>query len=260
MMKDIFKTQQTPRGYSEVEWQARVDLALCYRMVDYYGWTTQVYNHISYRIPGTEVVLINPFGLLYSEIKPSNLVKINLDGEKIDDSPYPVNKAGFVIHSAIHKARPDISCVLHTHNPDTQAVSALECGFIPLMQESYQFHERLGYHKFEGIVLDESEQERLVLAMGEDKHSIMLHNHGVITTGDSVVWAFHRMFQLIQGCKVQIKAMSTGEKLIQASEDAILRTREQFEGGAAQAGAEVRFPEWPAYYRLISKLDPSWNT
>ena len=139
-MEDLFNKKLDSKTYSDIEWKARVDLALAYRLVDYYGWTTQVYNHISLRIPGTDHILINAFGLMYSEIKPSNLVKIDLDGNKVDDSPYPVNKAGFVIHSAIHKARHDLNCVMHTHNPDTQAVSALQCGFIPLMQEAYQFH------------------------------------------------------------------------------------------------------------------------
>lgn len=258
-MEDIFKSQQFPKGYSQEEWKARVDLALCYRLVDYYGWTTQVYNHISLRIPGTEHILINPFGLMYSEIKPSNLVKIDLAGNKVDDSPYPVNKAGFVIHSAIHRARPDLNCVLHTHNPDTQAVSALKNGFIPLMQEAYQFHERIGYHKFEGIVLDESEQERLVSAMGVKNHTLILHNHGVVTTGPDAASAFVRMYQLIQGCMVQIKAMSTGDELIQASEEAMIKTREQFEGGDSQAGAQVRLPEWPAYYRMMKRIDPNWD-
>lgn len=258
-MEDIFESTVIPHGYSEVEWKARVDLALCYRMVDYYGWTTQVYNHISYRIPGTEHILINAFGFLYSEIKPSNLVKIDLDGNKIDDSPYPINEAGIVIHTAIHKARPELNCVMHTHSLDVQAVSALECGFIPLMQEAYMFYERIGYHDFEGIVLDENEQERLLASMGPTNNTLMLNNHGVVTTGPDVAWAFMRMFQIIQGCKVQLKAMSTGAELIEVSVDAMERTREQFEGGAAQAGAQVRLPEWPAYYRLMKRLDPSWD-
>ena len=258
-MSDLFEKNQTPVGYSDVEWKARVDLALCYRLVDYYGWTTQVYNHISLRIPGTDHFLINAFGLMYSEIKPANLVKIDLSGNKVDGSPYPVNKAGLIIHLAIHNARHDLNCVMHTHNLDAQAVSALKCGFIPLMQEAYQFHERVAYHHFEGIVLDESEQERLVGAMGQTNHTLMLHNHGVITTGDSVAAAFVRMYQLIQGCIVQIKAMSTGQEIIQASTEAMIKTRHQFESGASQAGAQVRLPEWPAYYRMMKKIDPTWD-
>lgn len=257
-MDDIFNSMVTPAGYSEVEWQARVELALCYRMVDYYGWTTQVYNHISYRIPDTEHLLINAFGLLYSEITPSNLVKIDFDGNKLDNSPFPINEAGNVIHTAIHKGRPDIHCVMHTHNTDLQAVSALECGFIPLFQEAYMFYDRIGYHPFEGIVLDATEQERLVESIGTENHTLMLNNHGVITTGPDVSWAFMRMYQIIQGCEVQLKAMASGGKLLQASDEAMIKTREQFEGGAAQAGAQVRLPEWPAYYRLMNRIDPNW--
>ncbi|WP_227695522.1 class II aldolase/adducin family protein [Psychrobacter fulvigenes] len=257
-MKDIFASAVTPAGYSDIEWKARVELALCYRMVDYYGWTTQVYNHISYRIPGTEHLLINAFGLLYSEITPSNLVKIDFDGNKVDDSPYPINKAGSVIHTALHKGRPDVHCVMHTHNPDVQAVSALKCGFMPLYQEAFMFYDRIGYHDFEGIVLDESEQQRLVDSLGPTNHTLMLNNHGVVTTGPDVAWAFMRMYQIIQGCQVQLKVMASGSELLQASEEAMIKTREQFEGGDAQGGAEVRLPEWPAYYRLMSRLDPNW--
>lgn len=259
-MSDIFTQPQKFIKYDEVEWRARVDLTLAYRLVDYYGWSTQVYNHISLRIPNTKHILINAFGLMYNEIKPSNLVKIDLDGNKVDDSPYPVNKAGFLIHSAIHKARNDLNCVIHTHNIDTQAVSALKGGFIPLMQEAYQFYERIGYHKYEGIVLDESEQERLVQALGDKNHTLMLHNHGVITTGANVASAFVLMYQLIRGCEVQLKVMASGDEIIQASEDVMIKTRKQFEGGASQAGAEVLLPEWPAYYRMMSRIDSKWNT
>ena len=259
-MDDIFQKTFTPAGFSEVEWRARVDLALAYRQVDHYGWTSQVYNHISLRIPGTEHILINPFGLNYCEIKASNLVKIDLDGNKIDDSPYPVNKAGFIIHSALHRARSDLNCVLHTHNPDTIAVSALECGFIPLNQEGCIFHERIGYHDFEGIVLDENEQVRLIDAIGDTNHTLLLRNHGSITTGVDAATAFTRMYHLIFACHIQIKAMSTGQKIIQASEDALQKTRNQFETGASQSGAEVLLPEWPAAYRLMKRIDPNWDT
>jgi len=259
-MEDIFKQNFTPKGYSEDEWKARVDLALAYRLVDYYGWTTQVYNHISLRIPETEHILINPFGFLYSEIKPSNLVKIDLEGNKIDNSPYPVNKAGFVIHSCIHKARQDVDCVLHTHNPQTVAVSALKCGFIPLHQESYQFYERIGYHHFEGIVLDEKEQDALALAIGDTNHTLMLHNHGSLTTGKNTAEAFVRMYQLVFGCLVQLKAMSTGQELLIANKDVMEKTRQQFESGDSRAGAPVILPEWPAYYRMMKKIDPYWDT
>lgn len=258
-MEDIFNTEVVPAGYSEVEWKARVELTLAYRLIDHFGWTTQVYNHISYRIPGTEHILINAFGLLYSEITPSNLVKIDLDGNKLDDSPYPINGAGIVIHTAIHKAKPEINCVMHTHNIDCQAVSSLKCGFIPFMQESYQFHERIGYHHFEGIVLDEAEQTRLIASLGDTNHTLMLHNHGVVTVGKNVSWAFEYMYQIIKGCEVQIKTMASRQDIHQASEKAIHTTRAQFENGDSACGADVPLPAWPAYARMMTKKDPNWN-
>ena len=257
-MQDIFETKHTPKGYSKEEWEARVQLALCYRLIDHYGWTAQVYNHITYRIANTEHLLINAFGLMYHEIKPSNLVKIDLDGNVLDDSPYPVNKAGLNIHTAIHKARKDLSCVLHTHDLDAIAVSCLEGGFMPLEQQGYMFYERTAYHKFEGIVLDESEKARLIASLGDKNHTLFLHNHGIITAGHSIEWAFVRMYHLIRACQIQLKVLSTGGKIIQADKEVIRHTREQFEGGAAQAGAVVQLPEWPAYYRLITQKDPSW--
>ena len=236
-----------------------MELALAYRLVDYYGWTAQVYNHISLRVPGTEHILINAFGLMYDEIKPSNLVKIDLDGNKVDNSPYPVNKAGFLIHSALHKGRADLNCVMHTHEPNTIAVSALKCGFQPLNQESFLFYERIGYHNYEGIVLDEDEQQRLVDAIGDKNHTLLLNNHGSITTGIDVASTFVRMYHLVAGCKVQLKAMATGEKLHFASKDAMIKTRKQFETGESQAGAAVLLPEWPAYHRMMRRIDPNWD-
>ncbi len=258
--EDIFNLDPVPAGYSPVAWQARVDLALCYRLVDHYGWTTQVYNHISLRIPGTEHLLINGFGFLYDEIRASNLVEIDMDGNPVDDTPYPVNRAGIHIHTALHEARPDIGCVAHTHQLDCQALCAIEGGFIPLTQEGCQFHERIGYHEFEGIVLDPSEKSRLADALGPVNHTLILYNHGVITTGSSAVWAFVRMYELIRGCAVQLRAMATGQPLKRLPEHILLKTRKQFEGGDAQVGALVRHPEWPAYYRLMDRIDPTWRT
>jgi len=259
-VQDIFRETYTLPDISDEEWRARLDLALCYRLVDYYGWTAQVYNHISLRIPGSEHLLINGFGFRYSEIRASNLVKIDIDGKVIDGSPYPVNKAGYYIHSAIHQARPDIACVIHTHDIDCQAVSAIEGGFVPLTQESCQFHERVGYHEYEGIVLDPGEKQRLVAALGESNHSLLLHNHGVITAGPDATWAFVRMYQIIRACKVQLRAMASGQPIKRIPEAVMKSTREQFEAGDAQAGAQVRHPEWPAYIRLMDEIAPDWCT
>jgi len=162
--------------YSDIEWQTRVDLAAAYRLVHFYGWTSQVYNHITARIPDTEHLLINPFGHGYDEISPANLVKIDIDGNKLDDNPYPINAAGYTIHSAIHSARPDLQCVLHTHSQNATAVCCLEEGFIPLTQMGCMFHERVGVHEFEGIALDLAERETIVNDLGKDKHTMLLYN------------------------------------------------------------------------------------
>lgn len=247
-----------PAGMTEVEWQARLELAACYRMVDIYGWTSVVYNHISLRIPGTDDFLINPFGLRYDEIRASDLVKIDIDGNAKSQSDWPVNKAGYTIHSTIHKARPDLHCILHTHEPISQALCALDHPVVPVTQEGCQFHERVGYHDFEGIVLDGSEGPRLVAAIGKVNHTLVLKNHGLLTAGATPTWAFVRHQHFIRNAQVQLAAMAAG-KLNLIDEQVICHTRHQFEGGEAQANAKVRHPEWPALVRLVEKTDPSWK-
>ena len=250
---------ETPAGMSENEWQTRVELAACYRLVDHYGWTSVVYNHISCRIPDTEHLLINPFGMRYDEIRASDLVKIDIDGKKLDDCDWPVNVAGYLIHSAIHKARPnDLHCVIHTHEAISQSLCALNHPVIPVTQEGCQFFERVGYHDFGGIVLDEGEQAVIVNALGEQNHTLVLKNHGLITAGVNCTWAFVRHLAFIRNTEVQLRAMAAGN-LSLIDEGVMARTREQFEGGTAQAGAKVRHPEWPALLRMIDKKDPDWK-
>jgi ribulose-5-phosphate 4-epimerase/fuculose-1-phosphate aldolase len=248
-----------PPGMSDIEWKTRLDLAACYRLVDYYGWTSVVYNHISCRIPGTEYLLINPFGLRYDEICASNLIKIDIDGNKYSDSDMPVNLAGYLIHSAIHKARPeDLHCVMHTHEAVSQSLCAVDGPVIPVTQEGCQFFERVGYHDFEGIVLDDSEQQRLTASLGQLNHTLVLKNHGLITAGLNCTWAFVRHLAFIRNAEVQLRAMAAGN-LSLIDEDVMAKTREQFEGGTAQAGAKVRHPEWPALLRLIDQKSPDWK-
>lgn len=247
-----------PAGMSEGEWQARLSLAATYRIVDLHGWTSVVYNHITLRIPGTEHLLINPFGMRYDEIRASDLIRIDIDGNALSESEWPVNKAGYVIHSAIHQARPDLKCVIHTHEPMSQAMAALDHPVVPVTQEGCQFHERIGYHDFEGIVLDGSEGPRLEAALGRDRHTLLLKNHGLITAGDSCTWAFVRHYGFIRNAQVQLQAMAAGR--LKTIDDAVMvRTRNQFEGGDAQANAQVRHPEWPALLRLIDRQDPTWK-
>ncbi len=248
-----------PGGMSEAEWETRVDLAACYRLVHFHGWTSQVYNHITARVPDTEEILINPFGLSYDEITPSNLVKIDLDGNKLDDSPYPVNKAGYVIHSAIHAARHDLQCVLHTHSTNSTAVACLEGGFVPMTQTGCMFHDRIGYHEFEGIALDVDERARLVADFGPTNHTLLLYNHGIVTCGPTIAHAFTRLYHFEDSAGVQLKAMATGGKLMKIRPEVLEHTREQFETGLAQAGADVLLPEWPAYLRLVDREYPGWR-
>ena len=251
---------RAPKGMSINEWKARVDLAAIYRLTDYYGWTSVVYNHITLRIPDTDTFLINPFGLRYDEIKASNLVKIDLDGNKIDGDSWPINQAGYNIHSAIHKARnKDLHCVMHTHEPMSQTIAALKQKVTPMFQEACQLYERVGYHDFEGIVLDASEKKRLIKSLGKSNHTLVLRNHGLITAGPSAIWAFTRHHVFIRNAEVQLRAMSSGGTIIKIPKKVMLHTRKQFEEGAAQGGAEVRHPEWPAYWRLLDKLDQSWK-
>lgn len=248
-----------PAGLSDTEWQVRQELAACYRLVDYYGWTSVVYNHITCRIPGTDHFLINPFGLRYDEIRASDLIKVDLDGNALSDTEWPVNLAGFLIHSAIHQARPkDLHCIIHTHEVVSQALCALDSPVIPVSQEGCQFFERVGYHEFEGIVLDGSEQPRMVAALGQQNHTLVLKNHGLITAGPSCTWAFVRHQAFIRNADIQLRAMASGT-LNLINEKVMAKTREQFEGGSAQAGAKVRHPEWPALLRRVDQLNPDWK-
>ncbi|MGB7298555.1 MAG: class II aldolase/adducin family protein [Burkholderiaceae bacterium] len=249
-----------PNGQDPTEWQTRVELAACYRMIDYYGWTSQVYNHITARIPGTDQLLINPFGLRYDEITASNLVKIDIDGNKLDKSPYPVNRAGYVIHSAIHAVRHDLQCTLHTHSPSAEALSCLDVGFIPMTQTGCMFYERVGYHDYCGIALDEEERQSLIADMGTENHTLVLRNHGVLIGAPNIAWALTRLFHFENASATQLKVMASGGTITRLSHEVMSRTRQQFEGGDSQAGALVQLPEWPAALRLLDKRDPTWRT
>lgn len=251
-----------PNEMSKEEWYARIDLAACYRLTHYYGWTSTVYNHITLRVPNTNTFLINPFGLQYDEITASNLVLIDLEGNKIDKNNHlPINKAGYLIHSAIHQARPDdLHCIMHTHEPNSQAISALNLKVIPMVQEGFQLFERIGYHDYEGIVLDSSEQSRLVKSLGKKNHTLVLKNHGLVTAGSNAAWAFIRHQVFIRNSEIQLKAMSSGAKINCIPDETMRHTRQQFEGGNAQAGAAVRHPEWPAFCRMLDRIDPNWKS
>lgn len=208
-MNDIATALTAPER-NATEQRLREELAACYRLIAHFRMTDLIFTHISVRIPGpAHHFLINPYGLMFDEITASNLVKIDLDGRAVEPSPYPVNPAGFVIHSAIHGAREDAQCVLHTHTKSGCAVAALKCGLLPVNQISMEFYGRVAYHDYEGVALDMSEQQRLVADMG-DKPVLMLRNHGLLTVGETVSQAFLRMYYLEKACEIQLAAQAAG--------------------------------------------------
>src|SRR3989440_3268564 len=187
---------------SPEEWQARLELAACYRLVDSYGMTDLIYNHITARIPGSQDhLLINLYGMLYSEITASSLVKIDLDGEIVwkPDTDYGINKSGYVIHGAIHRARGDVACVLHTHTRAGMAVAAMKCGLLPLSQTAIRFVGHIGYHDYEGPAVGLRERQRIVKDLGPHD-ALIMRNHGLLTCGASIPQAFHTMYQLELSC------------------------------------------------------------
>lgn len=214
---------------------------------------------ITARIPNTDHLLINPFGFSYDEITASSLVKIDLDGNKIDNSPYPVNTAGYLIHSAVHSARHDLQCTVHTHSENAEAVACLKGGFIPMTQTDAMFYERVSHHDYHGIVLNANQKESLITDLGSVNHTLVLRNHGVLVGGPSIALAFSRLYYFELACRTQLKAMATGDKLNQLSHEVLTHTRVQFEGGDAQAGADRLLPEWPAHLRMLDRIDSGWR-
>ena len=240
---------------SEAEREVRVDLAACYRLAARLGWDDLVYTHISARVPGPgHHFLINPFGMSFNEITASSLVKIDLDGSIVGDSAYGVNRAGFVIHGAIHETRPQVGCVIHNHTENGMAVSMLKGGLQPVSQHAMMFYDRLGYHDYEGIALDPPERERLVRNLG-NHGSMILRNHGFLTTGATVAEAFVRMFNLEKAAGAQLKAMASGEPLVVPPPEVCERTARQFESDSVPCGTR----EWPAMLRRLDREDPGYK-
>lgn len=245
--------------FSEVEWKTRLDLAACYRLVHRFGMTDLIYNHITARIPEVDhEYLINPYGLHYSEITASSLVRIDLDGNILDDTPYEINPAGYVIHSAVHGGRPDLQCVIHTHSRASTVVSALEEGLIPIAQGGFQFYNRVAYHDYEGFAVDEDERRSLVADLG-NRSVMILRNHGVLTCGRSISEAFRLTYYLEQACRLQVDMMATGGRLHLPSPEVMEHTAQQWAGGVGNIGT-TEGREWPALLRLLDKDDPSWRS
>jgi ribulose-5-phosphate 4-epimerase/fuculose-1-phosphate aldolase len=243
------------RDMSDAEWQARVDLAACYRLVARNGWDDLIYTHISAAVPGPQKhFLINPYGMMFGEITASSLVKVDLQGNIVSETPYNINPAGFTIHSAVHAARHDVKCVLHLHTNAGVAVSSQKQGLLPLNQTSLIIYSDVAYHDYEGIALDLDERERLVANLGA-KNNMILRNHGTLTVGHTVAAAYVRMFYLERACQMQIAALSGGAELNLLSKSMQERVHQQVTTGSAGVGER----DWPALLRLLDREDPSYK-
>jgi len=245
------------KTYSEVEHETRVHLAACYRLMPMFGMSDLVYNHITARIPDTDdELLINPYGFMYEEITASSLIKINLKGEILDNphTDHGLNEAGYVIHSAVHGARHDVGCVIHTHSRAGMAVSAMKVGLLPLSQTAMRF-KNIAYHDYESVAIDMDEQARLVADLGM-QDAMILRNHGLLVASPSIAEAFNAMYWLEMACRGQVDAMASGAELIIPSDAIVTKTHRLYQ-------PDVRRPfglmEWPAMLRYLDRRDRSYR-
>lgn len=247
---------RTQPQYSSAEWRTRVDLAACYRLADMFGFSDIVWGHITARVPDTDFFLINRFGLRFDEVTASNLVALDLDGQVIDpgsgESDEDVNRTGFIIHSAIHAARPDIHCVMHSHPEGGLALSVLKDGLLPMVQDAMPLYKRTSYHEYTGLAMDIGECERLVASLGVNKAMILRH-HGLLTCGETIAEAFMHMYYLERACQVQLRVLSSGQAFDLPSEELCEQAAKQYE----------HFPygkyEWPALLRLADEKSPRFR-
>jgi ribulose-5-phosphate 4-epimerase/fuculose-1-phosphate aldolase len=250
---------RAPRGQlDETEWRMRVDLAACYRLVAHYGMSDLIFTHISAKLSpgpdGREQFLINPFGMLFGEVTASSLIRIDLEGNALSDSPLPVNRAGFVIHGTIHQARPEVACVIHTHTRAGVAVSAQRCGLLPLSQQATLVMGSLGYHGYEGIAVRDDERPRLQRDLGRND-CLILHNHGLLAVGVTVADAFWRMYTLESACRIQLDAQRGGP-LIEIGRDVLDGV------SAAVSAVSETHPArlaWPALLRQLDQVSPGYD-
>ena len=239
---------------TEAEWAARIELAACYRVFDHLGWTEMIFNHITLKVPGTEeFFLINPFGLHYREVTASNLVAIDLAGNPVRPTEHPINRAGFVIHSAIHGAHPHVQCVMHTHTTTGMAVASLDAGLSHDTFYGAQLYGRVAYHEFEGVTVNEGEQERLLASMG-DKQLLILRNHGLLTCGRTIAEAFMWLWTLQRACDVQIAAAAAGPMRTLGADVFAQAVRESGPGEPA-VGQAV----FASLVRALDEKDPSYK-
>jgi ribulose-5-phosphate 4-epimerase/fuculose-1-phosphate aldolase len=238
------------------EWAVRTDLAAAYRAVAMYGWDDLVFTHISARVPGPgHHFLINPYGMMFEEITASSLVKVDLEGEKVMDSPFDINPAGFTIHSAVHEAREDAHCVMHLHTMEGVAVSCQKAGLLPISQQSLFPLSNLAYHDYEGVALNPGEKARLVADLG-DRHNMILRNHGLLTCAGTVADAFLYMYILQRACEVQVRAQAGGE-LITIAQPIVDGIQKAAKVVLRQSGGHIA---WPGILRKLDRIDAGWRS
>jgi ribulose-5-phosphate 4-epimerase/fuculose-1-phosphate aldolase len=243
-----------PKAIAPEEWQARVDLAACYRLVAHHGWDDVIFNHCSMRVPGEErKFLMKRHELLWTEVTASNLVKVDMDADL--DETSGVNRPGFTLHGGVLRGRPDVNSAVHVHTRIGMAIAGLKSGLRMISQESTRFYQRIGYHPYEGITEDFGERERLIARLGKNRAMIM-HNHGLLTVGNSPAQAFGLMKHLIEAAEIQMIMESTGGELIEIPPDICEKTVAQYEKHDSGRGSA----EWPACLRMLDRIDPSYRT
>ena len=244
-----------PLGVSDAEWEARQQLAACYRVFDHLGWSEMIYNHITLKVPDEGgAFLINPFGLSFDEVTAGNLVKIDIDGNVIGESAHPVNATGFALHGAVHAARADAVCVMHLHVREAIAVSTQPHGLLPASQHAMRFHGHLAYHDYEGLAFSPAEGERLVQSLGAHR-AMLLRNHGPLTLGRTIAEAYVLMDMLVKACDIQLRALAGVGKMIVPTPEVVTRTAAQLHDDDAIEGAL----EWPALLRKLDRIDASYR-
>ena len=245
-----------PSGMAAQEWHVRQDLAACYRLLHHFRMTDLIFNHISVRVPDRDdSFLINPYGLMYDEVTASSLVTVDVDGKVLDDpTGMGVNPGGFTLHSAVHIARHDLQCVMHTHTAATIAVGVMERGLLPLTQHAMRFTDRIAYHSYEGIYFTDEERKRVQVALATKKVAL-LRNHGTLVCGRDIPEAFDLMYHLERACQAQVALLSTGEKLVYPQDGVAQQVASVYEAPSRKGGAKI----WPAMLRMLDRIDPSYR-
>ena len=249
-----------PTSIAADEWAMRLDLAAAYRLVAHFGWSDLLATHLSARVPGPkDHFLINGFGLMFDEITASNLIKVDMEGNKLTESEYDVNPAGFVIHSAVHMARPEVACVIHTHTQAGTSVASQKHGLLPMTQHALAVIAQTGYHEYEGIATDLDERERIARDIA-DKQVLVLRNHGLLTVGRTAGEAFMWMYRAERACRMQVAFQQTGAELMPIPEHVQKLTIERNKfNNSAQGYRPIGKREWPALLRLLDKVSPGYR-